>query len=298
MNDRIKSCYISAPPGANLKVLREALSRRNVRVVVPDELSVSGGLADQVEQLLSGVDLMVAVITSHRRSAWVYFELGMAKAKGIQTVVFTPPTANFIPPDLAGLLYIRTNLSNAEAINFAFDQILAAPEPRPQSETKHFEPPRVLGRAADTYLDRLSECVADGDGLGLERLVAQALREAGVDALSESPRPDRGVDLAVWSDSLQSHVGNPLLVEIKSKVAGFNDLQRATSQLSKALEKSGTRWGLLLYGKGPPADHLRSNATPNVLLISLRELFERMRTEPFPEIVKNLRNQRVHGRRP
>ena len=70
----------------------------------------------------------------------------------------------------------------------------------------------------------------------------------------------------------------------------------ALKQCADATERSGGRWSLLIYGIGPKVfrKHLWS-LTPNVLVISASQLFERMREESFVEIVIGLRNHRVHG---
>jgi hypothetical protein len=62
------------------------------------------------------------------------------------------------------------------------------------------------------------------------------------------------------------------------------------------LGASGSRWALLLYGDGPdPEDQAWSASPPNVLVLSLRSLLEALRSQAFPEVVRDLRNRRVHG---
>lgn len=91
-------------------------------------------------------------------------------------------------------------------------------------------------------------------------------------------------------------MGNPLLVEVKGELGGADALRKAAQQLSKATFAAGTGWGLLLYGDALIADERSLAAVPpNVLVLSLSSLLEEMRERPFAEIVKDLRNRRVHG---
>jgi len=127
-------------------------------------------------------------------------------------------------------------------------------------------------------------------------VTANALRLAGVDVISEAAVANRRVDFAIWSDALQPVMGNPLLVEVKGELRGADALRKAAQQLSTATAAAGTGWGLLLYGDVSISDErLLLAVPPNVLVLSLSTLFEEMRERPFAEIVKDLRNRRVHG---
>jgi hypothetical protein len=52
---------------------------------------------------------------------------------------------------------------------------------------------------------------------------------------------------------------------------------------------------LLLYAESPPNAVFRESLAPNILSMALPALLERMRTEPFADIIKEMRNRRVHG---
>ena len=124
----------------------------------------------------------------------------------------------------------------------------------------------------------------------------QQFNDAGLLVISEAAVANRRVDFAIWSDALQPVMGNPLLVEVKGELRGTDALRKAAQQLSAVTSAAGTGWGLLLYGDALIADErLLLSVPPNVLVLSLSSLFEEMRGRPFAEIVKDLRNRRVHG---
>ena len=130
----------------------------------------------------------------------------------------------------------------------------------------------------------------------IEGLVADALRDSGADLVVASPNGDLGADIAVWSDVLEPFVGNPLLVEVKGAVKGKTDVSRAMWQLAEYVGASGSRWGVLLYGVGPEFDEeIFVASPPNILVLSIRSLLERLRQQAFPELIRDLRNRRVHG---
>lgn len=290
MTSRIRSCFITAPAGSNLDVLTHALRDRDIRIVVPQGLPVGAELGTEISSLVAGVDLVIGVLTRERRSEWVLFELGLAWARGKRILLFAPPNNVHLPSTLRGLLTVRANLSNREAIEFALDQLLAAPElsPRPASLRETVRP---LGPSARDYLQRSADGADAVPEADLERLVSDALGEAGVGAIVTSRERDQGADLAIWSDNLQTSVGNPLLIEIRARSPG-SKTSDAARELSAYVSASGSRWGLLLYGEGPEEQR---GLPANVLALSVSRLFHRLQDETFDDVIRDLRNRRVHG---
>lgn len=295
MSSHIKSCFISAPAGSNLDILRQELTKRGIRIAAPSELATGPAWSTDITKLLSHVDLVIGVLTRDRRSDSSLFELGQAWALKRRIVIFaTARGGSILPFDLKGVLTVRASLRNREAIEFALDQLLAAPE-RSQQPEAPLEAGESLGNRTDSLLLEARDAISHGKELELERIVERALRQAGVEALATEPASNSRADLAIWSDDLQFSLGNPLLVEVKTLISGRQQARRAGARLSEQVVSSGTRWGLLLYGESSTLKALAQSMPPNVLAISVTELFERMRFEPFAKIVIDLRNRRVHG---
>ncbi len=292
----LKTCFISAPAGAELGVLRTALESRGLRALVPHDLAVGTDWSSAIQKQLSQADLVIGVLTSKRQSPWVLFELGQASALGRRIVLIASPKADPIPFAMHQLLVLRIDLDNQEAIGFALDQILSAPERPKGGRTAEPKPLRGLGTAADDLIAALDRSLATNNWQALEQVVADALRSSGADVVVTSPTRDVGADFAVWSDVLEPFVGNPLLVEVKARIRGKAEASRAARQLASYLGASGSRWALLLYGEGPdPEGQAWAGSPPNILVLSLRSLLEALRTNAFPELVRDLRNRRVHG---
>ncbi len=291
---QIKTCFISAPLGANLGGLRAALEARGVRVLVPHELSVGADWASEIKNEISRADLVIGVVPSPRQAPWVLFELGQASALGRRIVLITSPKADPVPFSLHQFVTLRIDLNNTEAIGFALDQLMSAPKPSRERRIVS-KATFGLGGKADTLIATLERSLADADWAAIDAVVAEALRHSGTDVVVTSPDHDVGVDFAVWSDVLEPFVGNPLLIEVKSKLKSKTAASQAFRQLATYMGKSGSRWALLLYGEGPADENELGPSLPNVLVLSLRSLLERLRTQSFPELVRDLRNKRVHG---
>jgi len=270
--------------------------QRGIQVVVPDDLYPGANWSEWISHKITEVDLVIGVLTSERRSQWVLFELGQAAALGRRIVLIAPPKLATIPSHLKRFLVIRTTLKNRNAIDFALDQILASPERPPTRRPTVASPPPVLGADADPIITRLTAAIGARDYRQVERAVAEALRGSGVEIVSEASNPDLGADIAVWSDALQPFVGNPLLIEVKIRFHEPHELRRAANQLSEAVASRGAVWGLLLYGEGPQKfASSQKGVPPTILVYSIVDLIEQLRTRSFAEVIRDLRNQRVHG---
>lgn len=295
-SSEVKTCFISAPAGAQLGVLRAALESRGLRVLVPHDLTVGTDWASEIQKHLLQADLVIGVLTSERQSPWVLFELGQASALSRRIVLITSPKADPTPFALQQFLVLRIELDNQEAIEFALDQLLSAPDRSKRGPVPQSTPLPGLGTKADDLMAKLDRSLVARDWQAIEQVVADALSSSGADVVVMSPTPDVGGDFAVWSDVLEPFVGNPLLVEVKSKIRNEAEANRAFHQLTSHLGASGSRWALLLYGDGPdPESQAWAGSPPNVLVLSLRSLLKALRTRAFPEVVRDLRNRRVHG---
>ncbi len=226
----------------------------------------------EISSILSEVDFVIGVLTRARSSDSVLFELGQAWTLGRQIVLFAPPKFTAVRFDLQRFLIIRTSLTNREAISFALDQLLAAPaRDRKLTGSRKLET-HSLGEGVNDLLREVLDATAARQGQRLEELAARVIRESGVDVISEAPNISESADLAIWSDALQPLVGNPLLVEIKLRILGSEDVRQAVQQLSAAISSSGATWGLLLYGEGPENKSAWKSLPPNVLVMSLPTL--------------------------
>lgn len=291
---QFKTCFISAPAGVELGGLRAALEARGLRVLVPQDLTVGADWAFEIQKQLARADLVIGVLTSERQSSAVLFELGQASALRRRIVLITSPKADPIPFSLHHLVVLRIDLANTEAIEFALDQLMSAPEPATERRTQ----PKAttgLGSRADGLIATLEQSLAIGSWTAVEQVVGEALRTSGTDVVSHPHSGDSGVDFAVWSDVLEPFVGNPLLIQVKTRLTSKESAAHAFKQLTSYMDASGSRWALLLYGEGPKDEIEKGRTDPNVLALSIRSLLEGLRTQSFPELVRDLRNRRVHG---
>jgi hypothetical protein len=298
-NSSYRTCFVSAPSGLKLTSLSDSLLARGIQPLIPQQLAVGTDWASEIQHELSRADFVIGVLAAGRRSSWVLFELGQAWALGKQILLIVSPKSEPIPFALQRFLVLRIDLKNREAIDFALDQLLSAKSALSPETSRVPFVSSGLGPRADDLLRRLDDPSKANYERELEDIVRTAVQDAGAELVVEPPKHHRGADLAVWSDVLEPFVGNPLLIEIKRKIDDSVTAEHAFQQLKQYIGAAGTRWGLLIYAEGPPPEHRIWKRCPsNILFVSIRSLVESLRNQAFPEVIRDLRNRRVHSVRP
>jgi hypothetical protein len=288
------NAFISSPVSVDVRGVRRILERRGIATFTADELDLPGRpLSEILQEGMSRADIVVGVLGTGAASDNVLFELGFAQAMKKRTLVLVTGDAPLSAWASTGIPYVRADLTNPQAVDFAVAQILrtshpGSPRRAPVRRT------RPLGRAADQLLARWHGAAKAQAGPILEEVVVEAIRLSGVDTVSQSGDRDSRFDLAVWSEDLEPRVSNPLLIEVKATIESDAALQEVALGLLRTMGSTGVHWSLLIYGRSPTAPEQVIRA-PNVLAISAEAFLRALADSGFGELVRKLRNERVHG---
>ncbi len=292
-DQRVSRAFIAAPAQTDLYTIKQELIKRNVKPITAYELTKADSIVNQIEQAIQSTDLFIAIIPSDM-SPNIYFELGLAHAFKKRLLLLVSPNLKELPSDISGSLYFRSDPDNSKTIGFALDQLLAGHEQKQYRYKKPQEGVRPLGDLADEYLQFLNKEKSSLDGQKLEQLLEELLKASGVSTVTRNPERDSGIDLAVWSDELQEIVGNPFLIEVKSRVRSKQDLRQALEQVEHYRQKSNSKWALLILS-ALSATAASIPVLGGVLAVTMSDLVERLRTRSFADVIRELRNERVHG---
>jgi len=251
---------------------------------------LGASIAQSLRQAIAQAETVLVILGDPAGSQNALFEAGIAVGMGKRVIVITDPGEETPPPDLAGLLTIRARPDDLQAITFALGQ--AEGRAIPDSVAA----PAIGHPLGDTRVDELLALLKKGGPRerSVVRVLKTALEEAGTVTV-ERPVQDthRRIDLGVWSDDLDAIALNPLLIEVKRTLS-----RDAVDQTLALLQGSPMHAALLVYLDPPPSQTDRHEALEvplPVLAASLETLLERMRTSSFAEVVRDLRNQAVHG---
>jgi Holliday junction resolvase len=288
-----KTCFISSAAGTDLNPLIAALEGHGYAVVVPTQLGAGQRWLDALTESLKTVDLVVGVFGSGEAIANPVFEIGYALGIGKLVLAIVSPTAEDLPFALSSLPVVRAEPTDREAIEFALGSL-------PVHPLRHPAQPAPAA-ALPLSTDHLDEYTARIKGAQTERELLDVLRtllvDAGVEVVADAHIGDHRADFAIWSDVLGTYVGNPLIVEVKRTLHTMDAVHQALAQLTHYLSASGAPWGLLLYVNGPDPARIAVEVqqATQVLALSLDELLERLRSRSFFDIIRDLRNRKVHG---
>jgi hypothetical protein len=292
---RARRCFIAAQPKTNLKTIRALLAERGIEATASYERPWIGARPfDTVIALIDQADLVIGVLDDTPTNANLLIELGYAIAREKKIMVVVPPTPHAVPDLLAAMRYLRANLTDTEAIAYHLDALLDAPASSMQPYIPSKAETHAIGDLTDDLVRRLSVAVQDNDGAALERLVADALRDTGVSIIKSAEKSQNGdarPDFGIWSDDLESSLGNPLLIELKMRINGAGDRTRLRKQVESYLRARSVEWGLVLYADGPP----QLESVPPVVFLHVAELLSRLRNEGFAEIMSDLYGQAIRN---
>lgn len=288
-----KTCFISAPAGTDLRILTSSLERHGYKVSAPDDLSPGQPWLDALIESIRRADLIVGVFATRNAVGNVAFELGCAAANGKRVLVLASPSVEDMPFAVSSLLVVRCDPTAQEAIDFVLDNL---PDSVPLVPSASIAPSnRIIPRThLEAYKKKLATATKEFD---LITVLRELLLESGVDVVTEARFGNRVADFAIWSDELGTYVGNPLIIEVKRQLRGLAGLAQALAQLTTYLQAANASWGLLLYDEGPESVLFESQLSQSskVLAISIGDLLDRLQTVSFVDVIRDLRNRKVHG---
>lgn len=308
------ACFLSVPIEYDIAALSQALEAQNIKPIVPTDIPFSvGSSVDHVTAAIKACDLFLAVLDETSNSSR-YFEIGIACSLQKRMLIVLPYSgASDFPFSFSELPVIRVAPDNYEEIAASLAQIhkhfkrsyrrasYSLKPSRPIRGTQHGHLLHELARIEDRsrQTDSRATPVLERD---IVRVVSSAIKLSGVSVVSE-PRLElpalgkraRRPDLAIWSDELHSIVGNPFLIEVKRAVESPKDVRAILDQIAAYMIENKTSWALLLYLEGPEALGDLSSVPPNILTLKIESFVRMLRDKSFADIVRTLRNQKVHG---
>jgi hypothetical protein len=295
----LRKCFISAPVKTDTSVLRDALEARGVAWRDAVSAQPGGSILDTIESAICDSDFVCVALSATTGVQNVLFEMGLARGLKRPLLVFAE-SAGSIPMHLQDVTYAKANITDKSAVDFYLDAFLqhASSKPSPRRATSSTKKKTARQIAwASRALRHVEESAAGPRqrSEALEDLVARLFAAAGF-VVSRRPGPDAGVDMAVWIDELDSTIGNPLIVEIKTGRLTERALKDTQDQLRSFFPRVHARAGLIVYHDIKGNTFRSEQLTwPFVFWFSIQELIELVRNRRLATEMLRRRNTLVHG---
>jgi hypothetical protein len=291
-----RSVFLSHPARTDTSVIRRILEEEGVSILSAEQIETGESVRAHLVGAVQKVDALIAVIGEPSKSTNVFYQMGLADAMGKPVLIISvresDPTS-----DQALYPYLRTRPDDEEALRFGLTHFIRAPHHRSKSDRDSLATTKPIGKLVDGFLARLhsGQSIKEDE---LINIIATAIRESGVDTQASVPHrasyEEIPADIAVWSDELDSVVGNPLPIEVRSSLLTAHAAESAAKNLMRSIAGAKARRGLILFLKASANAMEVLNKYP-VLAMSIEDFLEGMRTRSFGNIITDLRNQAVHG---
>jgi len=291
-----RRAFISAPLSVDTSVIRQVLESRGIAPYEIDEVATAGvSIPQLLADCLKQADLVVAVLGGGKSNDNVLFELGFAMALGKRILALVPSDEQL---PISEIPYLRARADNKEAIEFGIDQILDMPWAKLEAPRDQVRKTRPIGDLADRLLTLIRKNVGPLKEKDLEMIIRDVIGASGISSVSYSSEmmtPAGRADMAIWSEDFEPWVGNPVVIEIKSQLRGRDHVDDALAQLERILDSTHTECGLLIY-QGDQPDFPKSVRHSRIFVLTIEQLLDSLRDTSLADLLRKLRNQRVHGR--
>jgi len=275
----------------NLKFI---FSEMNIELVSPFFNYFNAGIdwATNFKEQIKDSDFIVCYYEDRPNSI---FELGMAHGMNKPIFVVVPPNSK-IPSDLNSILYVSANFDEEEKIRYNLHIFLNNLKKKALKRHKQKTSKFKGNILTNSFLNNLN-ISKETSGQEFENYISRIFTELEIVSVEN----DRGrskdfvADFSIWLDDLDSIIGNPLLIEIKSTTT-IQSLRKAEEQLLKYLERFNGKTGLIIYNDFKLKNkEFETQFAPRILAIGVNKLVLELRNKPISKIIFDLRNSAVHN---
>jgi len=285
---RFKTCFISAPFGADTSVLRKILEENSISWRDLTKLNFANNLIIGIDEAISKSDFICAMMPEGENPN-ILFEMGLAYARQKPILAFLDPSSN-PPMDIVTWTYFRTDPKNEVAIRSALATFLrhASKKPVPKGRASRAKSPATPSK-------RLVQEFSF-PGREYAARTARLFQNAGfLVSHSERGTAERP-DFAVWIDDLPEPLGNPLLVEVKAGELSDLSVGQAAAQLREDVEKTHGHGGLLFYWDEQNREYpLISSSRPLIFQVGGPTLERLLKQGRLRQELVRFRNVAAHG---
>lgn len=279
---RALKCFLSysASEQEDADAVVAALQGLDVDTFTAHDMSPGESIAPTILGALRAADFICLVLAEEPPSANVAFEAGLAIGLGKPVLALSRQPC--VPFDVGqGLQVIRLKSRDLSPALSDIRRFVRHIRPKIETSSSPPLPDWTAAQKARVELMRARRSSSANErGRCLVDVVVHLFDQPGIELLQEgstaaSDRPD----LLLWSDSLVSELGGPLIVECKYYRGGSGSVllnaRHALQQLATYVERSSAGLGLLVFDHDRPTDLTLSRyETPRALSFYVGDLIE------------------------
>jgi hypothetical protein len=299
-NRVLKSCFISAPFGANLGRLPNVLDQAGIHWewAKSHDVAYSERLPGDLRKIIRNVDFLLAVLFDTPADANTMFEVGVAVGVG-KPVFLVLAAEGPLPFTLQSFQHVRVPLNDEKILAFHLDLLIRSIE-------RGFRYPVSLGQKRGGSRIGFGKPVVHGRRPSdeLEAEVVDLIEDAGGRVLLQPNRAEGAEtkfapDILFWLPTPDAELLNPAVLEFKSYPLSRSKLNELEQQLFAFLQNTGVRTGLII-GRAveakPPVGFGGSPAL-NVFFLDYDKFRQLLKSGQLANHLRHERNRAAHGLR-
>jgi hypothetical protein len=299
-NCLLKSCFISAPFGADLGRLPNVLDEAGIHWewAKSDDVGYSERLPGDLRKIIRNVDFLLAVLFDKPADANTMFEVGVAVGAG-KPVLLVLAAEGPLPFNLQAFQHVRASLNDETALALHLDLLIRSIE-------RGFRYPVSLGRKRGVSPVSFGKPIIHGrpPADDLEAEVVELIEDAGGRVLLQphhggSAETRFAPDLLFWLPTPDADFLNPAVLEVKGYPLTQLKLSELEQQLFVFLQDTGVRTGLIV-GRGvgaKPLVGLRGSPALSVFFLDYDEFRQLLKSGQLANHLRRERNRAAHGLR-
>lgn len=286
-------CFVSVPVGSSTKPLLSLL--RDKGILANDAYTLwKDNYALSVEEEIRNSDFLIAVFSPIMKNPNVLYEIGFAR--GAKKPIFLiVQREGQIPSFLMDTVYIRASLDDQQLVSSYLDKFLSKHKKHWKKPGPRLQKP-LMKQDIASLKERLKNIEESGSGSDFLQFVGDLLRSQGVLVETSFGVEEKGADMSIWVDSLESSFGNPILIEFKMGNLSEPNMKMAENQMKRYLSKVNIRSGLLIYFDRKGRHFKQSTlGAPLVIRLDVRDFVEKLADHSIDSILYRERNLMAHG---
>lgn len=295
MSTKVLRAFISAPAVANTRDLRAFLRKKGVTTDDAFSLSAFDNVSDALIRRIRKADFVVAVL--HDESAFGAYELGVADALA-RPVFAIARAGSFSNIALGQRTIVHSSLEGPGlwriALSKFVDDLKRGDHPRRPKSSKRTVSDRQELESVHAEVRTTRRTISP---LQAHQLTHRVLQATGASVVAQEQEfRSKGADFVLWDDALASFAGGPLPIEVKAGKLAGRALKTAETQLSAAMQATGSRLALLLYlDREGRRFQSPTWTTPFVIRFDLEDFTAALTTVSIAELLIRRRNKLAHG---
>lgn len=284
-------CYLISGQGRNSIELRSLLERLGAPALSVESTPPPGvAAATDVSALMRNSAFVCALIEEHSTTSNVIFELGLAAGLRKPIFLVIDPRAK-VPISLESFPHVRASISELTGVDFHLRAFLRSINfVRPLVPVVREDPPGNAQLRAPDH-SRVPSGAEE-----LEFQVAFALQSIGHHVEAEPLYRENGrllrPDFIVWIKGMPQSLGNPIVVEVKSKPAREDAL---IAQAYRYLAATRLRTALVIASGRESMLKVAPYSDGYIFLISPDRFFDLVETNRLVDELIRGRNRFAHG---